>query len=110
MNKNKDAGTRYELKIIGELVKLGFSALSSRLMSRYLDSKKVDIVTNFPFHIQCKHVQRLSGTRQILAAMPKDKPGVIFHSNNKQGEKNKELAIMDKEEFYKLVKNGLGQT
>ena len=102
MINQRNKGHNYELKIISELKEMGYEAESSRLSNRKLDSQKVDIVTNFPFNIQCKKVERLKDPEGIILSMPKDKPCCIFTKKNHKPD----LVILTKEAFYKLVNNG----
>lgn len=98
MKNPKEKGTKYELKIINELRSLGFEAVSTRQSSRLLDSQGVDILTNFPFNIQCKRVEKMSNFEQVLEGMNRDKDPVIFHKKNHKPD----IVIMLKEDFYKI--------
>ena len=99
MINGKQKGNAYELKIVCELKEMGFEAESSRNASRKMDALGVDIVTNFPFHIQCKRVERLFNPEGILTNMPNDKKRVIFTKKNRKPE----LVIMFKRDFYELI-------
>ena len=100
MNPNRSKGIRFELKIMHELIALGFKALTSRNESKTLDAQKVDLVSNFPFFIQCKNTERLPNPWDIFNAMPKDKPPCIFWTKNHK----EDLVILNKKDFYKLIK------
>ena len=100
MNKNRDKGHRYERKIINELKEQGYKAVSSRSESRTMDDQGVDIITDYPFHIQCKNTIRLPEPYKIFMKMPKDKPNVIFWTKNFK----EDLVILRKDDFYKLIK------
>lgn len=98
--KSKTKGNKYELKVI-ELLKIyGYEAKSSRSCNRELDDLGVDIVTNAPFNIQCKAVERLSpGYHEILKSMPEDKTPVIFHKRNNKGS----VVVMTAKAFGDLL-------
>lgn len=107
-NRNRTSGNTYELKIVHELKDMGYHVSTSRNESRTMDAKKVDIVGDFPFHVQCKNTTTRPDYNTILNEMPDDKPNLIFHkltakANTKfitQGE----FVIMKKETFYNLIK------
>ena len=82
----RQKGHRFELAIIRGLVARGWEAVSSRSESKRLDDKGVDIVTDAPFNIQCKAVERMSvPIHELLASMPHDKTPVVFHKRNNRG-------------------------
>jgi hypothetical protein len=98
---SKNKGNKFELQIVQFLERLGFEAVTSRSESKRLDDKGVDIVTNAPFNIQCKAVERLSiPIHQLLKDMPTDKPPVVFHKRNNKGV----IVSMKLEDFEKLIK------
>ena len=100
INYSRSKGIRYELKVI-ELLKIkGYEAVSSRAESRNLDAQQVDIVTNAPFHIQCKSVQRMKTSyHKILKEMNDDKTPVIFHHKLNEGS----VVVMRSSDFEKLL-------
>lgn len=65
----------------------GYDAHTTRLMSRDLDNQGVDIFTDAPFNVQCKHVERLSpGYHEILKSMPNNgNHNLIFHKRANKG-------------------------
>lgn len=101
MINSKNKGTAYELKLIKELKELlkTDNIMSTRLGSRYLDNHQVDIMGDVPVHIQAKALEVHPKSHDILKGMPTDKPRCIFWKKNHK----KELVIMEKEEFYKLL-------
>ena len=99
MNKNRDKGHRFELKIINELKELGYKAVSSRSESKNMDDKGVDIISDFPFYIQCKNTERMPPPWKIFDKMPKEKPPMILWTKNHR----EDLIIMQKNELWKLL-------
>jgi hypothetical protein len=98
---SKNKGNKFELQIVQFLERLGFEAVTSRSESKRLDDKGVDIVTNAPFNVQCKAVERLSvPIHQLLKDMPTDKTPVVFHKRNNKGV----VVSMKLEDFEKLIK------
>ena len=100
MNSNRDKGHRFELKIVNELKEMGYEAVSSRAESKNLDAQAVDIVSNFPYYVQCKFTQRLPNIWKIFMRMPPTKPPALFFS---QAYKD-DLVIVRKKDFYELIK------
>jgi hypothetical protein len=100
--KSKQKGNAYECKIAKEMRELGYKdCLTSRYESQRLDDMKVDLTNTGIFYIQTKAVERGVRPHQTLDEMPKgSKINVILHKKNRQGE----VAIMKKEDFYKLIK------
>ena len=99
----RSKGNRYELKIIKELIALGFPGLvSSRSESKNLDNAKVDIAdpeNSLKFYIQCKCTKSYPNYNIINDFTLKDKPLVIFH--NKQI--NKKVNMGSSGEFVILT-------
>ena len=86
MAHSKNKGNRFELEIVHLLEALGYEAVSSRSESKRLDDAGVDIVTDAPYNIQCKHVERMSvSVHELLANMPADKLRVVMHKRNHKG-------------------------
>lgn len=88
-------GNKYELKIIKELIDIGYPGLvSSRSESKSLDNDKIDIADPenvLPFYVQCKCTKVYPKYSEIIDVCPrKDKPLVIFH--NKQINKTTNMA------------------
>ena len=97
-------GHTYEREICALLKGLGYSAVTSRSESKRLDDKGGDIVTDFPFHIQAKAVERMSmPAHDLLKTMAEkltDKPSVLFHKRNNKGT----VISMTLETFLTLIK------
>lgn len=105
MRNNRRAGHSYERDIMNELKEFFPKVLTSRYASREMDDQKVDLVNTGDFNIQCKYTKRPPDAHTILEEMPKDKINLIFHKKPKVGGgEKKELVILKKEEFYKLLK------
>jgi len=97
---SKNKGNRFELEIVQLLKDNGYDAVSSRSESKNLDDKGIDIVTNAPFNIQCKHVERMSQpVHKLLASMPFDKTPVVLHKRNNKGV----VVCMRLEDFKDLL-------
>ena len=92
-------GNQYEVKVMNELIELGFNCLTSRNESKRLDDAGVDLVTNFPFHLQLKRTEQLRDPEGVLDSMPRDKPRAILHKKNRK----QEIIILEKNEFYLMV-------
>ena len=91
-SKGKSARTKghvFERDIVSILRDLGYEAMTSRYESKRLDDLGSDIVTDFPFHIQAKAVERMSmPCHDLLKKMKevlKDKPSCVFHKRNNKG-------------------------
>ena len=99
MNANRDKGLRFERRIINELKEMGYDAVSSRAESKSMDDKGVDIISNFPFYIQCKNTERMPPPWKIFMKMPSQKPQLILWTKNHK----EDLVIMKKNELWKLL-------
>ena len=83
---SKQKGNRFEQFCAKLFRAYGFTCLTSREESKRLDDLGVDLVTNAPYNVQCKHVERLSTSyHQIINEMPTDKTPLIFHKRNNLG-------------------------
>ena len=100
MNANRDKGHRFERRIINELKEFGYQAVSSRSESKSMDDKGVDIISDFPFYIQCKNTMRMPEPWKIFDKMPKEKPPLIVWTKNHK----EDLVIIRKTDFYELIK------
>lgn len=82
------------------MIGLGFqSTETSRLMSRQLDNKGVDLVETGPIHIQAKYVKGTVAYRDCLERMPKDKFRTVFH-----GRPRKRIVVaIELEEWLQLA-------
>lgn len=110
---SKTKGNNYELKIIKELIEIGYAGLkSARSESKNLDNDKIDIAETedrLPMYVQCKCTKNTPQVSQIMQDCPrKDRPLAIFW--NKQIDKGAtmgtagEFVIIPKEFFYELIK------
>ena len=107
---SKSKGNKYELQIVNELKAMGYDAVTSRSESKRMDDAKVDVITNFPFHIQCKNTQVKPDYIKIINEFKlTDKPLIIFHNSQVKKKVNcvslGEFAILRKEYLYNLIKN-----
>ena len=96
-------GHAFERDIVTILRGLGYEAMTARYESKRLDDLGSDIVTDFPFHIQAKAVERLSmPSHEMLKTMKAkltDKPSCIFHKRNNKGT----VVSMDLETFISFL-------
>jgi len=101
--RSRTKGHNYERAIRKEMIELGYKdCQTARYASREADNNGIDLVNTGQYNIQCKAVEKGLNYLETLAAMPQDeKINVIFHKR-----KRKEIAIMTKEDFYKLIPNG----
>lgn len=107
-SQNKRKGNSYELKIIHELMDLGFKGLrSSRSESRNLDNAKIDIADTLgvlDFYGQCKRTKNTPNIEKISEECPyKDRPLVIFWSKESNKQQNNEYVLLPKKYFYNLL-------
>lgn len=107
-NRNKTAGSNYERQIAAELRDLGFDAVTSRSESRSLDNAGVDLVTNFPLAPQMKISVNQPNVHKLLTETEAE---IIFYKRvEKAFEKfmsKGEYVMLRKEDFYKIIKNGV---
>jgi len=97
-------GHGLERDICKILNSIGFIAVTSRSESKRLDDKGGDIVSDFPFHIQAKAVERMSmPIHELLPAMAKampDKPPSVWHKRA-----NKNIVVsLQLDDFLDLCK------
>ena len=108
--KSRSKGNSYELRIIKELEKLGYSGLkSSRSENKNLDNKKIDIVdvdNCMDFYIQAKATANIPNVSKINQEVGlKDKPLAIFWNKQNNSTIMEEFVIIPKNYFYKLIEN-----
>lgn len=107
-NRNRSAGNNFERTIVNELKEFGYNVKTSRAESRNMDALKVDIIGDFPFHIQCKNSKNKPDYHTLLNEMPKDKCPIIFHRQTHKATSkfvtDGDYVILKKEDFYKLIK------
>ena len=115
-NRNRTAGIKAELEIARELRDLGFDkVVSTRSESKRLDDLGVDLVqlphpeVPLPCYIQVK--KTLDTPKEALTDVELEKPLVVIHQKvNKRGTRfftEGQYVIMQKEFFYKLLKDAL---
>lgn len=101
MNKNRDAGHRYEryvrklyAAIFGEQIQ------TSRYASREMDDKKVDLCGVPMFNVQCKATKQ--SPHKVLVEMPQDTNYNILHyKDTKQRARN--YVIMEENDWIEIV-------
>ena len=102
--RNRNAGISYELDVIKLLREMGYEAVSSRYESKRMDDEGIDIVSNFPFKIQCKCTVNNPNPHDLLTSTAAD---VIFHrkteKNGTRFYKVGEYVTLSQEDFLSLV-------
>lgn len=104
-NRNRDAGHRYELNILGKLKELFPDILTSRNESRSLDAKKVDFCNTKEFNFQCKLSINQPNVR-ILDQMPSGKNVIVYGKVEKANThfvKKGDYVIMKLSTFIELA-------
>ena len=106
--KSKSKGSNYELKIIKELISLGYDGLvSSRSESKRLDDSKIDVADPnnvLDFYVQCKATANTPSIVKINREVgKKDKPLAIFWNYQNNSTISEEFVVIPKEYFYKLI-------
>lgn len=113
-NRNRDKGNNYERKIAQELRDLGFNDVAtSRYCSKKTDDNKIDLVfqnKSCDLNIQLKKTTNVPQYFKIRSESNSE-PENFCLIWNKQEKKSKnfcsagELVMIDKQLFYKLIKN-----
>lgn len=113
-NRNRDKGNNYERKIAQELRDLGFNdVVTSRYASKETDDNKIDLVfqnKSCDLNIQLKKTANVPQYFKIRSESNSE-PENFCLIWNKQEKKSKnfcsagELVMIDKQLFYKLIKN-----
>lgn len=113
-NRNRDKGNNYERKIAQELRDLGFNdVVTSRYASKETDDNKIDLVfqnKSCDLNIQLKKTTNVPQYFKIRSESNSE-PENFCLIWNKQEKKSKnfcsagELVMIDKQLFYKLIKN-----
>ena len=113
---NRNRGHSYETKIARELRELGFQGVvTSRSESKRMDDNKVDLIdteNKLPVFIQLKKTIQTPSYFQIRSESTVDaEKFCIIWAKQEAKEKNictvGEVAILDKQLFYKLLKTYL---
>lgn len=99
----RNKGNSYERQVVKEFKEMGWTkASTSRYSSKENDDNKVDLCNVNPFNIQCKAVEGSVKYLEVLASMPVgDNINCIFRKRNRE----KQLVILTKDDFYKLIKD-----
>jgi len=103
-NRNKSAGSRWELDIVHILKEMGYEAVTSRQESRSADARGIDIITDYPYNIQCKSMRNQPNFHSLLTET--DAEVVFFRKTEKKGTRfyaQGEYAVIPLEEFLKLT-------
>lgn len=103
-NRNRDSGHRWELDVIHILEQMGYEAVSSRSESRRADAAGIDVITDFPFKIQCKSGINQPSIHDLLTKTEADI--ILYRKQKKKGKrfyKQGEYAIMKFEDFLNLT-------
>ena len=110
-NRNKQAGSRLELDIVSRLKEMGYEAVTARYASRMMDDKGIDIVSDFPFAIQCKASINQPNCHQIFTE--KECDVIFFRKMEKQGKRffaKGEYAMLRLDDLLNLIGNKDEQT
>jgi Holliday junction resolvase len=110
-NRNRTAGNNYERQIVNELKDLDYDVATSRSESRNADNAGIDIVGNFPYHIQCKVYQHYPKLDELInndrPERFQDKPIIVFHKKVRKANTKfitqDEFVSLRKEDFIKLI-------
>lgn len=103
-NRNRSAGHHFELDVIRDLKVRGWKAISSRYESRSLDDQGVDVVSDFPFQIQCKASINQPNVADLLSTTAADV--ILYRRMVKKGTRFYrvgEFALLSQEDFLNLV-------
>ena len=104
-SRNRAAGIHYELDVIKALKEMGFKAVSSRYESKRMDDDGIDIVTDFPFKIQCKSWTNVQpNIHTLLTETAADL--ILYRKTEKKGTrfyKIGEYAMLEQSKFFDLV-------
>ena len=103
-NRNKSAGNKFELDIVHILKEMGYKAVSSRQESRSADARGIDIITDYPYLIQCKNMNKQPNFHTLLTETDADV--VFFRKTEKRGKRfytEGEYAVIPLKEFLKLT-------
>jgi hypothetical protein len=95
-------GHAYERATVAQFKTLGFpDAVTSRYESKSMDDQKVDLCNTYPFHVQCKAVEKLPKSyHAILDEMPDHGVNILLHKKNRQGT----VVALKESDFYRIVK------
>lgn len=103
-NRNKQAGSRFELDIVHKLKEMGYKAVSSRQESRSADARGIDIISDYPFKIQAKCMVNQPNFDALLKET--DAEVVFYRKTEKRGSRFYavgEYAVLPLDAFYRLT-------
>jgi len=109
---NRTAGNNYERQVVNELTKYGYQVATARAESRNADNAGIDIVGDFPYHIQCKVYQNYPKLNELInndrPERFKDKAIIVFHKKVKKAKvkfiTEDEFVSLRKDDFYEIMK------
>ena len=113
-NRNRDKGNNYERKIAQELRDLGFNdVVTSRYASKETDDNKIDLVfqnKSCDLNIQLKKTTNVPQYFKIRSESNSEPENFCLiwnkqEKNSKNFRSAGELVMIDKQLFYKLIKN-----
>jgi hypothetical protein len=109
MSNNKTRGNTWERTVINEYKKRTkyTDATSSRLSSRELDNKGVDIY-GLPFNVQIKTLSKKPDLIEILNKMPKGEDNLVIVKRTKKTPKGSfrevgRYVVLDFDYYFKLL-------
>jgi len=84
MINSRDKGARFERQVAEYLREKGYTARRGQQFSGSPDSP--DVVSNFPFHIEAKAVEKLNLDKDFQQAVDDggDKPPCVIHKKNRK--------------------------
>jgi hypothetical protein len=89
--RNKQAGNKWELDIVHDLIEHGYDAVTSRQESRSADARGIDIISKrFPLPIQCKACVNQPNFHNLLTET--DASLVVYRKMEKRGSRFYKLA------------------
>ena len=103
-NRNKQAGSKWELDIVHTLKDMGYKAVSSRQESRSADARGIDLISDYPYAIQAKSMVNTPPIHSILTETDAE---VIFWRKTEKRKRRfyaiGEYAMIPLKEFLKLT-------
>ena len=105
-NRNKQAGSKWELDIVHTLKDMGYEAVTSRQESRSADARGIDIISDYPYNIQAKCMKNQPNFHTLLTET--DAEVVFFRKTEKRGKRffaQGEYAVIPLKDFLNLTAN-----
>ena len=108
-NASRNRGHGFERETVLRLKEMGYDAVTSRYESKRMDDAGIDIVSNFPFKIQCKATCNTPNPHSLIT----DTEAEVIFFRKMEKRKSKfyavgEYAMIKLEDFYSLIKNHEG--